>query len=153
MQILLVDDDDLFFDLVRWIVKKDPVLGVDVSVIRMRDGEEALQFFADAAQGIMHDGHRWPDLVLLDQRMPRLDGTEVLRRLREAESTRTLPICMLSSSNQSRLVDEAYAAGANFYFVKPFELEDLQSKLRKIVEFMTDVAELPPPVRSSYTVN
>ena len=140
MRILLVDDDSLFFDLVSWVVTQDESMAHTIRVDRVADGDEALRFFA----GPKHETPScWPDLVLLDQRMPRIDGTEVLRRLRRAPATRSLPICMLSSSGQPDLVDEAYAAGANFYFVKPLELEDLQIKFRKIVDFMTNVAELP----------
>lgn len=142
MRILLVDDDDLFVEFVRWIVQKDGELSRSVEVDRVHDGEDALIYFFGPDAGVAEA--RWPDLILLDQRMPRVDGTDVLKRLRNDEATRHLVVGMLSSSNQARLVEEAYAAGANFYFVKPLDLEELQVKLRKIVDFVCNVVELPP---------
>lgn len=144
IRVLLVDDDDLFYDLISWVVQNDSLLAGRVDLTRLADGEDALDYFSTRDPDDDELEHPWPNLLLLDQRMPRLDGTEVLRQLRASHTTRALPICMLSSSNQGKLVREAYDLGANFYFVKPLALEDLQLKVRKIVEFMSDVAELPP---------
>ena len=143
IQILLVDDDDLFFQLLSWVQKNDETLAISMRLSRLSDGEDALDYLSGVAPYGDRAQHPWPDLLLLDQRMPRLDGTEVLRQLRQSDATRALPVCMLSSSDQSQLIREAYDLGANFYFVKPFELEDLQLKLRKIVEFVSEVAKLP----------
>jgi len=138
LQVLLVDDDDLFFDVVTWVLRNDKRIKDSVILDRLRDGDEVLQYFADG-----ESLPRWPHLVLLDQRMSRVDGTEVLRRLRAKKQTRNLLVCMLSSSKETRLVSEAYACGANFYFVKPLALEELQGKLRTIFSFVSTVVEIP----------
>lgn len=135
VHILLVDDDDVFCDLVREVYAADEALARTVTLERLADGQEALDFLSGEQPR--------PDLLLLDQRMPRMDGTETLRHIRQHPDLRSAIVCMLSSSDQDKLVREAYEAGANFYFVKPYEFEELETQLRKIVEFFSSVAVLP----------
>jgi len=83
-------------------------------IVVLHDGVEALDFLLSTESPL-------PDLVLLDLKLPRLDGLEVLRRLREDERTRLLPIVVLTSSDEDRDVIEGYRLGANSYVRKPVD--------------------------------
>ena len=148
--ILLVDDDDTFCELVREVLVLEQSISQKVILSRLSDGQDAIDGLAGAVES--NDLFPWPDLILLDQRMPKLDGTEALRRIRAGNLTRHIPTCMLSSSGQDRLVRDAYREGANFFLVKPFELEELRVKLTKIVDFFLSVAELPTGLPRPLTV-
>lgn len=145
LRVLLVDDDDTFCTVVNELVETDGDMSSKVDFSRLSDGADALDYLRGAAPYGDRAKHPWPHLVLLDQRMPKVDGTEALRILREDPRVRATPVCMLSSSDQDDLVREAYELGANFYFVKPYKLEELQTQLRRIVEFFSHVALIPEP--------
>lgn len=130
---------------VQWVKS----LSDAVDVTRLSDGTELLSYLPGEAPFNDRSVHAIPDLVLLDQRMPRLDGIDALRVIRGEAQLRHVPVCMLSPSDQRRLVQEAYATGANFYLVKPYELEELQRVLKKIVDFFRNVATLPAAITAS----
>lgn len=148
LRILLVDDDDTFCTVLNELVSRDVKISSQVALSRLCDGADALEYLQGAVPYEDRDEHPWPHLVLLDQRMPRVDGTEALRILREDPRTKGTPVCMLSSSDQDELVREAYELGANFYLVKPYRLEDLQTQLNRIVDFFTQAVALPDPIQS-----
>ena len=85
--------------------------------MHLRDGEAALNFlFANGSNNI-------PRLILLDLKMPKVDGIEVLRKIKKDEQKRLIPVVILSSSKQERDVIESYKLGVNGYVVKPVEFE------------------------------
>ena len=85
----------------------------------VKDGEEALDFiFCTGAYSGRDVGHT-PKLILLDIKMPKIDGIEVLRRVKGNERTRTIPVVVMTSSNEERDVFESYRLGVNSYIVKP----------------------------------
>ena len=143
LNVLLVDDDDTFHMIVSAIIRGKPETFGDLALHRVSDGQEALDYLA--AKPPFEDRARFPmpHLVLMDERMPRLDGTDALQRIRENEATRAVPVCMLSSSEQDKLVRRAYELGANFYFVKPLKFELLEEMLAKIVDFFINVTAIP----------
>ena len=149
LQILLVDDDDTFCDVIAELVEMDDEIARRITLNRLRDGRDALDYLTGVEPFADRQRHPWPHLVLLDQRMPMLDGTEALRQIRGNAQTRATPVCMLSSSDEDKLVRQAYELGANFYLVKPFRLEELQVNLHKIVDFFWSVAEIPVPNEAS----
>lgn len=97
-----------------------------------RDGAEALDFLFHAAafSGLNPEDH--PKMVLLDLKLPKIDGIEVLRQVKANPATRKLPVVVLTSSRQDKDIDECYNLGANSYMVKPIDFE----------EFMTAVSIL-----------
>jgi CheY-like chemotaxis protein len=109
--ILLVEDNQDDEALTLRALKKHN-LANEVAVVR--DGVEALGFLLD-------DGRPLPQVVLLDLKLPRVDGLEVLRRLRETERTRLLPVVVLTSSKEDRDLVESYSLGANSYVRKPVD--------------------------------
>jgi two-component system response regulator len=115
VDILLVEDSDADGEMIVRALRKGSVVN---KVVRVRDGVEALEFvfregdFAGRSSG-------QPKLILLDLKMPRLGGIDVLRRLKADERTKIIPIVMLTSSAEERDVVESYNLGVNSYLVKP----------------------------------
>jgi CheY-like chemotaxis protein len=98
----------------------------------VKDGAEALDYLFCAGPFAGRDVQRPPKLVLLDIKMPKVDGIEVLRRLKADASTRTIPIVMMTSSNEERDVAEAYKLGVNSYIVKPVQFENFLDTVGKL---------------------
>ena len=88
-----------------------------------RDGAEAIDFFFGAGPNALHEIGVTPKVILLDLKLPKVDGLEVLRRLRGDERTRTIPVVVLTSSAEEPDIAAAYRLGANSYIVKPVDFE------------------------------
>ena len=113
--ILLVEDNPVDVDLtLRAFKRRNLVNPVEVA----RDGDEALSWLQR-----WEDGETLPLVVLLDLKLPRVDGIEVLRQLRNTAISRNLPVVVLTSSNVESDIRAAYDAGANSYIVKPVNFE------------------------------
>jgi CheY-like chemotaxis protein len=92
-------------------------------VVVARDGVEALDFLFGSGSHAGRDTSVMPAVVLLDLKLPRIDGLEVLRRIRADESTRLLPVVILTTSKEQQDIFEAYSLGANSYIRKPVDFE------------------------------
>jgi two-component system, response regulator len=127
IEILLVEDSDADAELVLRALRKG---GVVNKVMRLRDGVEAMDFlFREGAFDQRSGGQ--PRLVLLDLKMPRLGGIDVLRRLKVDERTRMIPVVVLTSSAEEQDVAESYRLGVNSYLVKPVEFTAFTSVITK----------------------
>lgn len=121
--ILLVEDNEADEELALRALRKG---GVRSRVTVVRDGEEAIQFlFGDEASPL-------PDLVLLDLKLPRLSGHDVLRRVRADARTEMLPVVILTSSSEHEDVRRSYKGGANSYVRKPIESEQFTAAVRQL---------------------
>ncbi len=126
-EILLVDDSDADAELVLRALRKG---GVVNKVMRLRDGVEALEFAF--REGAFHQRRgAQPRLILLDLKMPRLGGIDVLQRLKADERTRMIPIVVLTSSAEEQDVAESYRLGVNSYLVKPVEFTAFTNVIAK----------------------
>jgi len=94
-----------------------------------RDGEEALTFLLGNADTPPRREDEMPAVILLDVNLPKIDGLEVLRRIKDHPSTRAIPVVMLTVSNESRDVAAAYQLGVNSYIVKPVNFEQFASSV------------------------
>jgi two-component system, response regulator len=112
IDILLVEDNPNDAELTQRALKKSD-LGARLAVAR--DGAEALEY-------LLSNRPR-PRVVFLDLKLPKIDGTEVLRRVRAEERTRSLPVVVLTSSQEERDINECYKLGVNSYVVKPVEFD------------------------------
>lgn len=104
------------------------------------DGEDALKFLYQ--EGLYHGAPR-PDLILLDLNLPKLDGREVLKRLKADSSLKRIPVVVLTTSEAERDVDRVYELQANCYITKPKDLDDFFTVVQLIESFWFSVAELP----------
>lgn len=114
LRVLAVDDDVVIRELIKEILQTD-----DYVVDMAGDGEEAFMIMES----------RPPDLVLLDMMMPHMDGFEVLRRMRSSDSTKTLPVVMLTAHGDEECIEEGFAAGATDYMLKPFSPAQLRARI------------------------
>ena len=112
-------------------------------VVVVRDGAEAWDYlaregrFASRAPGL-------PAVVLLDLKMPRVDGLEVLRRMKADPEMRVIPVVMLTSSREERDVTESYQLGVNAYVIKPVAFSDFMDAVRNLGLFWAVLNEPPP---------
>jgi two-component system response regulator len=117
-------------------------------VVVARDGVEALEYlWRDENPGEPSRG-RLPEVVLLDLNLPKLDGLEVLRRLRADERTKLVPVVILTSSNEERDRKASYNLGANSYVRKPVDFEQFSEAARQLGLYWLVLNESPPLRRS-----
>jgi two-component system response regulator len=103
------------------------------SLIHVSDGEEALDFiFATGRYAGRQDALHVPKLVLLDIKMPKVDGTEVLEKLKSDARTRIIPVVMLTSSKEDPDIRRCYELGANSYIVKPVNFEGFAQAIKNL---------------------
>jgi len=133
LTILIVEDDDGHADLIQEHLRE---AGMRNPMLRFRDGLEVMTFLA--APGA--DAY----LVLLDINMPKLDGVEVLRRLKGAEATRHIPIIMLTTTDDPREVAACYGLGCNFYIAKPMGFDAFAETLERLGKFLLTL-QVPRP--------
>jgi two-component system response regulator len=139
--ILLVEDnaDDEALTL-RALEKNN--IGNKVFVVR--DGAEALDFLFCTGIYADRDPHEMPQVTLLDLKLPKVDGLEVLRRLRADPRTYTLPVVILTSSNEEKDVVEGYHLGANSYVRKPVDFNEFLEAARQLGLYWLVLNNLPP---------
>lgn len=104
------------------------------------DGQEALDFLRLSAPV----AGRRPDLVLLDLNMPRVDGRELLKALKESEDLRGIPVVVFTTSSSPDDINESYLRYANAYVTKPVDLDGFMNAVQRIDEFFTLIATTPP---------
>ena len=118
VEILLVEDNRQDAEMTIRALKKCSILN---KLYWAKDGVEALDFVRCQGAYEARDPNQVPKLILLDLKMPRLDGLDVLRALKSDQKTRTIPIVAMTSSNQERDVTESYRLGVNGYVTKPVQ--------------------------------
>jgi CheY-like chemotaxis protein len=139
--ILLVEDNPDDEALTRRAFEKHHV-GNELVVVR--DGAEALDYLFATGQYADRDPTRQPQVVLLDLKLPKIDGLEVLRRLRADDRTKMLPIVILTSSNEERDLVSGYSLGANSYVRKPVDFSDFTEAARQLGLYWLLLNEPPP---------
>jgi two-component system response regulator len=140
--ILLVEDNASDEKLTVLAFKK---CGVANEVVVMRDGAAALDYIFGTGKHAGRDSRVLPTVVLLDLKLPRLDGLEVLRRIRADERTRLLPVVVLTASKEEEDVVNSYALGANAYVRKPVEFVQFAEAAKTLGLFWLLWNEAPPP--------
>lgn len=138
--ILLVEDNPDDELLTLRALKKNNILN---EVVVARDGVEALDFLFGTGKYAGRDTSVLPQLVLLDLKLPKVDGLNVLRRLRTDERTRLLPIVVLTSSKEEQDIVDSYSLGANSYIRKPVDFVQFTESVRQLGMYWLVLNEPP----------
>ena len=145
-RMLLVEDDQRDVELTLEALEEYNLANeVDIA----RDGEEALDYFYFRGR-FANRPHDAPAVVLLDLKMPKVSGLEVLRQIKADKNLRMIPVVVLSSSAEERDVIESYQLGVNAYVVKPVDIQQFIEAIRKLGLFWAVLNE-PPPDRNNAT--
>jgi two-component system response regulator len=139
--ILLVEDNPDDELLALRALRKNGIAG---DVVVAHDGVEALDYLFATGDHAGRNTCVLPRLILLDLNLPRLDGLEVLRRLRSDERTRLLPVVILSSSGEQKDVRDGYGFGANSYVRKPVNFEQFVRAVEQLKSYWLVLNEVPP---------
>jgi two-component system response regulator len=133
--VLLVEDSAEDIELTRYALTSTSGL----KFMHLRDGVEALRFIFSKRSGLEKRLHQSIKLIMLDLKLPKVDGLDVLRKIRADESTRMIPVVMFSSSVQRVDVQEAYNLGVNSYVVKPQEFDKYVEAVSAISSYWSSV--------------
>jgi two-component system, response regulator len=139
--ILLVEDNPDDEALTLRALKKNNI-GNELKVVR--DGAEALDFLFCTGAYADRDPHEMPQVILLDLKLPKIDGLEVLRRIRANENTRLLPVVILTSSKEEGDRLNGYTLGANSYVQKPVDFDQFIGAVRQLGLYWLILNEAPP---------
>jgi CheY-like chemotaxis protein len=148
VSIVLIEDDDGHATLVERNLRRS---GISNGFVRFSDGQEALDYFfgpsvgagAGEAPGLPSREDLANVVVLLDLRMPRVDGFEVLRRLKADPATASVPVIVLTTTDDPREIERCYELGCNVYITKPVEYDAFIEAVRRL-GFFLQVVKLPP---------
>ncbi len=130
--ILLVEDNPDDVALTLRALKKS---GVAARLATAGDGVEALDYLFGTGPHAGRDPAETPHLILLDLKLPRVDGIEVLRRIRADARTRLLPVVILTSSQEQRDLVNGYASGANSFIRKPVDFTEFLNVMRRLSQY------------------
>ena len=144
--ILLIEDNPDDEMLTLRALKKNNILN---EVVVVRDGVEALDYLFGTGAYVDRDLSVMPHLILLDLRLPRIEGLEVLRRLRDDERTRLLPVVILTSSDEEQDIVSSYALGANSYIRKPVDFGQFTKSVQQLGLYWLVLNQGPPTGRRS----
>ena len=139
--ILLVEDNLADQQLTLRALKKNQILN---KVIIANDGEEAMAYLFGEGSFADRDLNEMPAVILLDLKLPRIDGMEVLQQIRSRVQTRLLPVVVLTSSREEQDLAQSYALGANSYIRKPLDFEQFISAMKNIGQYWLVLNEPPP---------
>ncbi|HYP76800.1 MAG TPA: response regulator [Polyangiaceae bacterium] len=139
--VLLIEDNASDEKLTLLAFKKCQLAN---DVVVARDGAEALDFLFATGAHASRDAALLPALVLLDLNLPKIDGLEVLRRIRADDRTKALPVVVLTSSSQDEDIAQGYAFGANAYVRKPVPYEQFIQAAQTLGAFWLSINEPPP---------
>ena len=121
VEILLVEDNLSDAELTIRALKKKNLAN---NLVHLKNGAEALDFIFAKGNFAGRDPHKMPKVVLLDLKMPKVNGLEVLEKLRSDANARKIPVVVLTSSNEDPDIERCYALGVNSYIVKPVDFDN-----------------------------
>jgi DNA-binding response OmpR family regulator len=139
-RIVIVEDDPRDLELTMEALSQNRLAN---EVVALRDGAEALDYLFQRGEFALRHGGL-PAIVLLDLKLPKVDGLAVLKALKADDRLKTVPVVMLTSSREERDLVESYRLGVNAYVVKPVDFQSFVDAVRQIGVFWAVVNEPPP---------
>ena len=140
VEILLVEDSDQDAEMALRALEQNKISN---KITRLKNGEEALDFLLAKGEFEERSIYNQPRVVLLDLKMPKVDGLEVLMQVRANKATEKLPIVILTSSKEEADLVEGYKLGVNSYIVKPVEFDSFTKAIRDIGFYWVILNEMP----------
>jgi CheY-like chemotaxis protein len=142
--ILVAEDDPGHFALVKKNLWRSCVYG---DILHFKDGQEIVDFlFSRNGKGLSPNKSY---ILLLDIRMPKVDGVEVLEKMKRDEELRKIPVIMLTTTDDPREVDRCYALGANLYISKPTDYNKFMDTIERLGNFLSLLSVKVPKIQSS----
>jgi len=129
VEILIVEDNPNDAEMALRALKKNNLTN---NVLVVIDGEEALDFIFHKNKFVNRDGFNQPKIILLDLKLPKVDGLEVLKELKNNEETKMIPVIVLTSSKEESDILESYKLGVNSYIVKPVDFDKFVEAVRQL---------------------
>lgn len=129
VEILLVEDNDKDLELTLYALRQNNLANL-IEVVR--DGEEALDFILCRNAYANRSVNNQPKVILLDLKLPKVDGLEVLKTIKSHEHTKTIPVVILTSSHEEQDLVKSYQLGVNSYMVKPIDFTQFTQAVREI---------------------
>lgn len=129
VEILLVEDNPNDAELALRALKKNNLAN---NVLHVSDGEQALDFIFTKGKFIERSKSLRPKLILLDLKLPKIDGLEVLKEIKSNAETRRIPVVVLTSSKEEKDIIKSYDLGVNSYIVKPLDFEQFVSAVKEL---------------------
>jgi two-component system, response regulator len=129
IDILLVEDNENDIELTLRALKKNNIAN---NIYVIMDGAEALEYFFATGKYDGRDMNLIPKLVILDLKLPKVDGLEILRKIKADERTKTIPVVVLTSSKEEKDVLAGYKLGANSFIVKPVDFDKFMTTVRDL---------------------
>lgn len=143
-RILLAEDNANDLELTLAALQQNRLAN---EVVIVRDGAEALDYLYRRGQYADRPGGH-PVLLLLDLKMPKIDGLEVLKQIKSDAALRTMPVVMLTSSREESDIVRSYHLGVNAYVVKPVDFTEFMAAVRQLGAFWAVINECPPAARA-----
>jgi CheY-like chemotaxis protein len=140
VEVLLVEDNARDAELTLRTLRKRNLAN---RIVHVKDGREALDWLFASGSYAERDTHLHPKVVLLDLKLPKVDGLEVLRAIRAEELTKRLPVVILTSSHEEQDVMKSYDLGVNSYIVKPVDFENFTAAVAELGHYWLLVNQVP----------
>ena len=143
VEILLVEDNPRDAELTLRALKQHNLAN---HVVWVKDGAEALDYLFGTGTPAGRTPNHSPKVILLDLKLPKVDGLEVLSRLKDDERTRSIPVVMLTSSREEKDIIQSYRLGVNSYIVKPVDFEKFSEAVAQLGLYWLLLNQTPGPV-------
>lgn len=138
--LLVIEDSNEDFEAFQRYVRRSPLT---IPVYRCVDGDEALAFLYRTGRYIDPQSAPRPGLILLDLNLPGTDGREVLRKIKQDEILKLIPVVVFTTSNNPRDIEACYRQGVNSYIVKPMDFNRLKQSIKILIDYWFDTTVLP----------
>ncbi len=140
-ELLLIEDNSTDAELTIRVLKK---AGLTNNITWLKDGAEALDYILRMGEYSDRSNLHDPAVILLDLKLPKIDGIEVLAKIKADENTKCIPVVVFSSSNEEKDIAGSYRSGANSYIVKPVDFDLFSETVRQVGTYWMQL-NTPPP--------